>query len=77
MRLTADGVTPVERLVLVNRLTDDEGYTLALAEPLFLAPGDRVLVEHDAVTVTRAGGAVFSPAASAEWRCLGRGRVRD
>ncbi|MFF4318986.1 hypothetical protein [Streptomyces sp. NPDC001568] len=56
MRLIADGATPIARLVMVNDLETEDGHAFELAEPLFLAVGDRIRFEGDALIVVRAGG---------------------
>ncbi|MGW7318906.1 hypothetical protein [Streptomyces sp. NPDC054865] len=56
MRLIADGTTVISRLVVVNDLETDDGHAFELADPLFLAVGDRVRFEGDGLVVVRAAG---------------------
>ncbi|MFJ9776707.1 hypothetical protein ACIRVF_36655 [Kitasatospora sp. NPDC101157] len=56
---------------MVDELGAEFGYFCELAEPLFLAPGDRILFDgmRATLTVTRAGGATSSPSARWGVRC--------
>jgi hypothetical protein len=56
VRLIADGVTPNERLVLVNELVDDDSYAFVLDQPLFLWVGDRIAFEKNALVIAHADG---------------------
>jgi len=56
MRLIADGVTPNERLVLVNELEDDNSFAFVLDQPLFLWVGDRIAFEKDALVIAHSNG---------------------
>ncbi|WP_158943326.1 hypothetical protein [Streptomyces sp. NRRL S-378] len=69
MRLVADGATPTSRLVLVKDLETDDGYAFELANPLFLAPGDRVAFEDGGFVVVQASGVRLSPIGDWATRC--------
>lgn len=69
MRVTADGATPVPRLVLVEDLETDYGHAFELASPLFLAAGDRIAFEGDVPVFVRAGGEQVTPAGTWSTRC--------
>src|SRR5882757_10802147 len=56
MRLVVDGTTPSSRLLLVEDLETDNGYAFELANPLFLAVGDRISFEDGRLVVVRASG---------------------
>ncbi|GAA3091314.1 hypothetical protein GCM10017562_73080 [Streptomyces roseofulvus] len=75
MRLVADGVTPVSRLVLVGELLTDDGYAFELARPVFLAAGDRVAVGDRELVVVSGGGERLSAAGGWATRC-GAGALR-
>ncbi|MER5482089.1 hypothetical protein ABT024_02570 [Streptomyces sp. NPDC002812] len=77
MRLVADGITPTSRLVLVEDLETDDGHAFELANPLFLAVGDRIGFEGGRLVVVRAGGDRLTPAGGWSTRCgLRAGRRR-
>ncbi|MFJ4338220.1 hypothetical protein [Streptomyces sp. NPDC088915] len=61
-RLTADGVTPISRSVLVKDLETDDGHAFESASPLFLAAGDRIAFADGGLVVVRADGARLTPA---------------
>ncbi|WP_157535675.1 hypothetical protein [Kitasatospora mediocidica] len=69
MRLIADGATPTSRLVLVEDLETDDGYTFELTGPLFPAVGDRISFEDGRLVVVRASGERLLPAGDWSTRC--------
>ncbi|MEU6170019.1 hypothetical protein [Streptomyces tanashiensis] len=69
MRLVADGATPTSRLVLVKGLETDDGYAFELANPLFLAIGDRIAFESDKLVVLRVSGERLWPTGDWSTRC--------
>ncbi|MFF2996543.1 hypothetical protein ACFVTC_18535 [Streptomyces sp. NPDC057950] len=74
MRLIAVGTTAASRLVLVNELETDDGYTFELDNPLFSAVGDRISFENSSfensnLVVARASGERFRPTGSWSTRC--------
>ncbi|MFD8704823.1 hypothetical protein ACFV1W_19740 [Kitasatospora sp. NPDC059648] len=71
MQVITDGITPVPRFVMVDDLGPDFGYFCELTEPLFLAPGDRILFDgmRTVLTVTRTDGTAFSPTGRWGVRC--------
>ncbi len=76
MRLIADGVTPNERLVLVNDLLTDNGFAFVLDQSLFLWVGDRIGFENGDPVIIRANGGRFVPPGSWETRCYIKGLLR-
>ncbi|MDQ1023007.1 hypothetical protein QF035_000589 [Streptomyces umbrinus] len=69
MRAVADGTTPASRLVLVDQLETDDGYTFDPDSPLFLSAGARIGFEGGNPVVTRASGERLRPAGSWSTRC--------
>ncbi|MFF2073494.1 hypothetical protein ACFVXG_01915 [Kitasatospora sp. NPDC058162] len=69
--MATDGVTPVQQFVMVDDLGPDSGYFCELTDPLFLAPGDRILFDgfKSKLIVTRRSGETFSPAGKWGVRC--------
>ncbi|MET9617643.1 hypothetical protein [Kitasatospora indigofera] len=70
MRIDADGVTPVPRLLLIGEFQLRSGFHVDLDKPVFVAAGDRVSYEDGAVVVTRpSGGRRSHSVRDGSWIC--------
>ncbi|MFF3842654.1 hypothetical protein [Streptomyces sp. NPDC001930] len=69
MRIIADGSTPLSRAALADALENDDGLTFEPTAPLFLAAGDRLRFEDDALVVLRDGGVRHDLLGDWYWRC--------